>query len=88
MPDVCLFDDDLRIVNLEPGVSGRNSLPLSGTPGPPAPGHGRPLGAAWGHFGPPLGRLGRPFDPLGVTLVAFLSSRGCLGLHFSILGLT
>ena len=26
---VCLFDDDLPIANLEPGVSGRNSLPLS-----------------------------------------------------------
>ena len=31
MPDVCLFDDDLPIANLEPGVSGRNSLPLSDT---------------------------------------------------------
>ena len=29
LPDVCLFDDDLPIANLEPGVSGRNSLPLS-----------------------------------------------------------
>ena len=29
LPDVCLYDDDLRIANLEPGVSGRNSLPLS-----------------------------------------------------------
>ena len=27
--DGCLFDDDLPIANLEPGVSGRNSLPLS-----------------------------------------------------------
>ena len=34
--DGCLFDDDLPIANLEPGVSGRNSLPLPGTPGPPA----------------------------------------------------
>ena len=34
LPDVCLFDDDLPIANLEPGVSGRNSLPLPGTPGP------------------------------------------------------
>ena len=33
LPDVCLFDDDLPIANLEPGVSGRNSLPLPGTPG-------------------------------------------------------
>ena len=32
--DGCLFDDDLPIANLEPGVSGRNSLPLPGTPGP------------------------------------------------------
>ena len=31
LPDVCLFDDDLPIANLEPGVSGRNSLPLPGT---------------------------------------------------------
>ena len=31
LPDVCLYDDDLRIANLEPGVSGRNSLPLTGT---------------------------------------------------------
>ena len=31
LPDVCLFDDDLPIANLEPGVSGRNSLPLSDT---------------------------------------------------------
>ena len=30
------FDDDLPIANLEPGVSGRNSLPLTGTPGPGA----------------------------------------------------
>ena len=29
LPDVCLYDDDLPIANLEPGVSGRNSLPLS-----------------------------------------------------------
>ena len=29
--DGCLFDDDLPIANLEPGVSGRNSLPLSDT---------------------------------------------------------
>ena len=29
--DGCLFDDDLPIANLEPGVSGRNSLPLTGT---------------------------------------------------------
>ena len=29
LPDGCLFDDDLPIANLEPGVSGRNSLPLS-----------------------------------------------------------
>ena len=29
--DGCLYDDDLPIANLEPGVSGRNSLPLSGT---------------------------------------------------------
>ena len=29
--DVCLYDDDLPIANLEPGVSGRNSLPLPGT---------------------------------------------------------
>ena len=29
MLDGCLFDDDLPIANLEPGVSGRNSLPLS-----------------------------------------------------------
>ena len=36
LPDVCLFDDDLPIANLEPGVSGRNSLPLTGTPGPGA----------------------------------------------------
>ena len=35
--DGCLFDDDLPIANLEPGVSGRNSLPLPGTPGPWAP---------------------------------------------------
>ena len=28
LPDVCLFDVDLPIANLEPGVSGRNSLPL------------------------------------------------------------
>ena len=34
LPDVCLFDDDLPIANLEPGVSGRNSLPLTGTPRP------------------------------------------------------
>ena len=34
--DGCLYDDDLPIANLEPGVSGRNSLPLTGTPGPPA----------------------------------------------------
>ena len=27
--DGCLYDDDLPIANLEPGVSGRNSLPLS-----------------------------------------------------------
>ena len=27
--DGCLFEDDLPIANLEPGVSGRNSLPLS-----------------------------------------------------------
>ena len=32
--DGCLYDDDLPIANLEPGVSGRNSLPLPGTPGP------------------------------------------------------
>ena len=31
MLDGCLFDDDLPIANLEPGVSGRNSLPLTGT---------------------------------------------------------
>ena len=31
LPDGCLFDDDLPIANLEPGVSGRNSLPLSDT---------------------------------------------------------
>ena len=31
LPDVCLYDDDLPIANLEPGVSGRNSLPLPGT---------------------------------------------------------
>ena len=31
--DGCLYDDDLPIANLEPGVSGRNSLPLPGTPG-------------------------------------------------------
>ena len=30
LPDVCLYDD-LPIANLEPGVSGRNSLPLTGT---------------------------------------------------------
>ena len=29
--DGCLYDDDLPIANLEPGVSGRNSLPLTGT---------------------------------------------------------
>ena len=29
--DGCLYDDDLPIANLEPGVSGRNSLPLSDT---------------------------------------------------------
>ena len=30
--DGCLYDDDdLPIANLEPGVSGRNSLPLPGT---------------------------------------------------------
>ena len=34
--DGCLYDDDLPIANLEPGVSGRNSLPLTGTPGPGA----------------------------------------------------
>ena len=34
MLDGCLYDDDLPIANLEPGVSGRNSLPLPGTPGP------------------------------------------------------
>ena len=33
MLDGCLYDDDLPIANLEPGVSGRNSLPLPGTPG-------------------------------------------------------
>ena len=33
MPDVCLFYDDLPIANLEPGVSGRNSLPLTGALG-------------------------------------------------------
>ena len=32
--DGCLYDDDCPIANLEPGVSGRNSLPLTGTPGP------------------------------------------------------
>ena len=31
--DGCLYDDDLPIANLEPGVSGRNSLPLPDTPG-------------------------------------------------------
>ena len=31
MLDGCLYDDDLPIANLEPGVSGRNSLPLSDT---------------------------------------------------------
>ena len=31
LPDVCLYDDDLPIANLEPGVSGRNSLPISDT---------------------------------------------------------
>ena len=34
--DVCLHDDDNPIANFEPGVSVRNSLPLPGTPGPPA----------------------------------------------------
>ena len=34
--DGCLYDD-LPKANLEPGVSGRNSLPLPGTPGPWAP---------------------------------------------------
>ena len=33
LPDDCFYDDDLPIANLEPGVSGRNSLPLTGTPG-------------------------------------------------------
>ncbi len=86
--DVYLYDDVLPIANLEPGVSGRNSLPLPGTPGSRVPPGFALLGASWGHLGRSLGRLGRLFGPPGVTLVAFLSSRGCLGLTFSILGLT
>ena len=45
--DVCLFDDDLPIANLEPGVSGRNSLPLS---------------AAWAHASPRASRFWAPVD--------------------------
>ena len=86
--DGYLYDDVLPIANLEPGVSGRNSLPLPGTPGPRAPPQTWLFGAPWGHLGRSLGRLGRLFGPPGVTLVVFLSSCGRLGLHFSILGLT
>ena len=34
LPDVCLYDDDLRIANLEPGVSAEELLTSFGTPGP------------------------------------------------------
>ena len=49
--DVCLHDDDNTIANLEPGVSGRNSLPLPGTPGPRALQGFSRFGRSWGHLG-------------------------------------
>ena len=86
MLDGCLYDDVLPIANLEPGVSGRNSLPLPGTPGPrPLRNHGfwTPLGvtldAPWVALDAFLVHLGSPWS-------LFLSSRGRLGLTFSILG--
>ena len=79
--DGCLYDDDLPIANLEPGVSGRNSLPLPGTPGPVPLWASRlwvdiyPLGIC---LGPPPVRASRFASPLkrwslhlGVIMEAF-----------------
>ena len=64
LPDVCLHDV-LPIANLEPGVSGRNSLPLTGTPGSGS------LRAS--RFWTPLGVT---LDAPWVTLDAFLVHLG------------
>ena len=70
--------DVLPIANLEPGVSGRNSLPLPGTPGPLDPG----LDPGLSTTVVSLGRLGRLFGPPGVTLIAFVVLLGSPWTHF------
>ena len=60
----------------------RNSLPITGTPGPVAPPGFSLLGASWNHLGRSSGRLERLFAPLGVALVVFCALLGSPWTHF------